>query len=47
MKWLTEYFSAQAMIVSPFDWRRRLSAAIVYLRDETSHRIEPLAMHNY
>jgi hypothetical protein len=40
MKWLTEYFSAQAMIVSPFKLRRRLSAASVNFLEQVSHRIE-------
>jgi hypothetical protein len=47
MKWLTEYFGARAMIVSPFVWRRRLSAANAYLLEATGHRIERLTMHNY
>jgi hypothetical protein len=40
MKWLTEYFSAHAMIVSPFKSRRSLSADSVNLGEAISHRIE-------
>jgi len=36
MKWLTEYFGAQAMITSAFKLRWRLSAAGVNLRQEVS-----------
>jgi hypothetical protein len=47
MKWLTEVFSARAMIVSRIDQRRKLSAASVYVFDESGDLIDVLTMHKH
>jgi hypothetical protein len=45
MKWLTEYFSARAMIVSPLKLRRRLPAAWRELARSDHCRTEVSVMH--
>ena len=45
MKWLTEYFNAEAMIVSRCEPRRRLFADGVVLREAINHRTQFHAMH--
>jgi len=46
MKWLTEYFNAEAMIVSRCESRRRLFADDVILREAINHRTQFHAMHD-
>jgi len=45
MKWLTEYFNTEAMIVSRCMPWRRLFADDVNLREAISHRAQFQAMH--
>jgi len=46
MKWLTEYFNAEAMIVSRGKSRRRLFADAMNLREAINRRAQFQAAHN-
>jgi hypothetical protein len=46
MKWLTEYFGAEAMFVSRREPRRRLFADDVNLREAIDHRSQFQATHS-